>query len=90
MYYFDFSMPLVIYVRYLLDIGVTIPTHSLSVRETQCEQCEEKRLIIEDYNKHNNPDLCMKAIHDNTLNIVKLLEEHGSQTCKSFTALKCA
>ena len=90
MYYFDFSMPLVIYVRYLLDIGVTIPTHSLLVPETQCEQCEEKRLIIDDYHKHNNPDLCMRAIHDNKLNIVKLLEEHGSQTCKSFTALRCA
>ena len=32
----------------------------------------------------------MRAIHDNKLNIVKLFDEYGSQTCKSFTALRCA
>ena len=77
-------------VRYLLDIGVTIPTYSLNVVETRCKQCKEKRLIIDDYNGYTNPDLCMRAIHDNKLEIVILLEEHGSQTCKSFTALRCA
>ena len=32
----------------------------------------------------------MKVIHHNMLEIVKLLEEYGSETCKLFMALRCA
>ena len=77
-------------VRYLLDIGVTIPTYLLKVLDTRCKQCKKKQLIIDGYNKYTDPDLCMRAIHDNKLDIVKFLDEYGSQTCKSFTALRCA
>ena len=74
-------------VRYLLDLGVVIPTCIPDVIERQCEQCQENMLIVEDL---LIKDPCMLAICGNNLEIVKLLDEHGSQSCKSFTALRCA
>ena len=89
-------------VRYLLDIGVTILNYVPKVHEIQCEQCKKDRLVM-NYRRDNNPcekriffldkdyhDPCMRAIRDNKWEIVKLLDEHGSQICKSFTALRCA
>ena len=76
-------------VRYLLDLGVDIPTYSPEIPGTQCEQCKENRLIIEG-NERDRLDPCMIAISYNTLIIVKLFDEHASQSCKSFKALRCA
>ena len=75
-------------VRYLLDIGVSIPNYAPKVHETLCEKCKEKRLIIHVAWKHLDRDPCVRAIRRNNLEIVKLLDEYGSQTCKSFTALR--
>ena len=71
-------------LRYLLDLGVTIPS------------CEPERYI----NNHNmlcitqikqeKRDPCMAAICYNQLEIVKLLERHGSTSCELFTALRRA
>ena len=77
-------------VRYLLELGVAIPTYTPIVRQPHCEKCKEDRLIIDDHKKQDNQDPCMRAIRDDELEIVKLLDEYGSQTCKSFTALRCA
>ena len=77
-------------VRYLLDLGVAIPTYEPDVRETRCKWCNKTRLIIYDYSIQDHQDPCMNAIRDNNLDIVKLLDERGSQTCKSFPALRCA
>ena len=77
-------------VRYLLDLGVDIPTCPPEVGETQCEQCKEGRLVVDDICKHQEQDPCIRAIYFNKLEIVKLLEEHGSQSCKSFYALRLA
>ena len=77
-------------VRYLLDLGVAIPNHTPEVRKPQCETCKENRFIIDDNRKQDNSDPCMIAIRINELEIVKLLDEHGSQCCKSFTALRHA
>ena len=93
-------------VRYLLDIGVVITNYGPKVRETRCERCNKDRLIIDyrvDKNwfkggrypflyflDGDRIDPCMIAICDNKLEIVKLLDERGSQSCKSYTALKCA
>ena len=74
-------------IRYLLDLGVTIPSYTPEVRE---EQCKEKRLIIDDDSELQNRDPYMIAIRRNNLEMLKLLDEYGSQTCKSFTALRCA
>ena len=78
-------------VRYLLDLGVVIPPCS-EVLETQCDQCKDNTLIIGNvtWKDHANGDPCLTAICHNNLEIVKLLEEYGSQCCKSFNALRCA
>ena len=90
-------------VRYLLDTRVVIPNYAPKVHEIQCERCKKDRLVIE-YRRDNNrceerrffcdkdyQDLCMIAISDNKWEIVKLLDERGSQRkIKSFTALRRA
>ena len=93
-------------VRYLLDIGVAIFNYAPKVGEIQCELCKKDKLVIKyrkykhrfeedrgtlvvNVNEEDN-DPCMRAISDNNLEIVKLLDKHGSQICKSFTALRCA
>ena len=93
-------------VRYLLDIGVAILNYAPKVHEIQCERCKKDRLVIEYRREihrleddgstlefdsiKEDQDPCMTAISDNKLEIVKLLDEHGSQICKSFTALRSA
>ena len=34
-------------VRYLLDLGVAIPTYAPEEHEVPCEHCDENRLIID-------------------------------------------
>ena len=79
-------------VRYLLDLGVVIPNCTSELYETQCGQCEEKILTIEDHDwtDQGNPDPCIRAICNNSLQIVKLLDKHGCQSCKTFSALRHA
>ena len=77
-------------VRYLLDIGVAIPTYAPEEREVPCEQCGENRLIIDTYEKQEGRDPCMRAIRCNHSEIVKLLDEYGSKSCKTFYALRSA
>ena len=77
-------------VRYLLDLGVAIPNYAPEEREVPCEHCGENRLIIDNDWEQEIRDPCMKAIHCNELEMVKLLDEYGSQSCKSFYALRSA
>ena len=79
-------------VRYLLDLGVVIPTYTLDVRESQCEQCKEHTFIIDEnkWLRQESYDPCMNAINWKKFEIVKLLDEHGAQSCKSFNALRWA
>ena len=79
-------------VRYLLDIGVVCPTATQVVGEAQCEQCKEKTLIVDNdkwYDEHS-VDPCLLAIADNELEMVKLFEENGIQSCTSLDALRRA
>ena len=93
-------------VRYLLDIGVAIPNYAPNIRETQGERSKNDRLIVKNrvdryrfkegrftlvvdlYEEYLDP--CMRAICDNRLEIIKLLDERGSQSYKSFFALRRA
>ena len=75
-------------VRYLLDIRVAIPTYAPEEHEVPCEQCEGNRLIIDSDWKQEKQDPCMTAIYKNKLEIVKLLDEYGSKSCRSFYALR--
>ena len=77
-------------VRYLLEIGVAIPTYAPEVHEKQCEQCKENRLMVYSDTKQEDRDPCMRAICNNKLEIVKMVDEYGSKTCKSFYALRHA
>ena len=92
--------------RYLLDIGVAIPYYSPDILDTQGERCKNNRLIMENrLNRHRFKDgrytlvidldeeyldPCTEAIRENKLEIIKLLDERGSQSCKSFFALRRA
>ena len=77
-------------VRYLLHQGVAIPTYSPDVRESQCDQCQENTLLIDDdkWQVHETHHPCMRAINHNMLEIVKLLDQHRS--CDSFSVLRHA
>ena len=79
-------------VRYLLDVGVAIPTLKLDVEKRQCQWCVEKTLILDDYEyqAQEKVDPCLRAICHNKLEIVKLFEEYGIQSYRSFNALRCA
>ena len=77
-------------VRYLLEIGVNIPSYTPEIGETLCEQCKEKRLIIDVNRKPEYEDPCIRALRDNKMEMVKLFDEYGSQICKSFTTLRRA
>ena len=77
-------------VQYLLNLGVAIPTYAPKEREVPCEHCEENTLIIDIDWKQEDRDPCIRAIYDNKFEIVKLLDEYGSKSCESFTALRCA
>ena len=74
-------------VRYLLDLGVVIPTYTPEVRKTQCEQCKENMLIVNKEHYWLNQDPFMRSICYNQLEMIKLLDEYGSQTCKSFNPI---
>ena len=78
-------------VRYLLDLGVNVPTYPAEERRTQCEQCKDNTLLIESSTPYLQ-DPCIRAIQlsTNRLEIVKLLDEYGTKSCKSFYALRCA
>ena len=79
-------------VRYLLDLGVAIPTCTEDIPKIQCEGCKEVMLVINDdkCDKHGSPDPCVIAIHRNKIEIVKLLDEYGSKSCKLFSVLRFA
>ena len=68
-------------VRYLLDLGVAIPSYEL-------DRCRENRSIVSVNPADQDP--CLRAIRGNMLEIVKLFEKRGSPSCESFQALRCA
>ena len=77
-------------VRYMLDLRVAIPNYLPEERKTQCEHCKEDRLIIDTKSRQQLQNPCMVAIRDNSVETVKLMVEHGSQSCNSFTAIRRA
>ena len=79
-------------VRYLLDLGVVIPPCTQEVLETQCDQCKENTLIVDNmlFEDPVGTGSCIITICYNDLKMIKLLEKHGSQNCKPFNALRNA
>ena len=76
-------------IRYLLNLGVAVPKFTPKSEFKLCSQCEINRLYFDEHT-FSVPNPCMQAICINEPNIVQLLEEHGSQCCKSFKAIRSA
>ena len=74
-------------VRYLLDIGVTVPKSTPKSEFKLCSLCETNRLYFDELDLK---DPCMLAIVFKEPKMVHLLEEYGSQSCQYFEALKNA
>ena len=68
-------------VHYLLNLGVAIPSY-------KHERYEKNKFMVRI--KQEKRDPCMMAIRMNKLEILKLLEEYGSESSKLLTALRCA
>ena len=80
-------------IRYMLDLGVTMPTN-MNVSEAchtheLCEICGLDMLVLDPR------ELCLlhpflEAIRTDNLDVVKLFEEYGSKSFKYFTAIRLA
>ena len=71
---------------------MAIPLYKPKINEIQCGNCKENTLLLDDipWEQRAVKDPCIRAICSNQLEIVKLLEERGSQSCKYFNALRYA
>ena len=78
-------------VRYLLDIGVTVPKYDPKSEFELCKKCGNNKMIL-DYNFFgkcvDNP--CARAILMDIPEIVEMLVDQGQQGCSSFNALAVA
>ena len=78
-------------VRYLLDIGVTVPKYDPKPKFQRCAKCgKNKRLLDSNFFSKCVDHPCARAIRMNIPEIVEMLIEHGGQTCSSFNALALA
>ena len=74
-------------VRYLLDLGVTVPSYVPKVKFDPCTKCGINKLLLDDGSGGEKEDPCMVAITNDDTEIVQMLVEHGSQSCQSLIAL---
>ena len=75
-------------VRYLLDLGVTIPKFTTGSDFRFCQCCGANRLFL--VNTPVEQDPCLRAVNLNQPKIVELLDEYGSSSLKCFEALRNA
>ena len=75
-------------VRYLLDIGVTVPKYDPKSEFEQFEKCGKNTLLLDDnFFSKCVDDPCARAIRMDIPEIVEMLVEHGGLSCISFNAL---
>ena len=77
-------------VRYLLDLGVTLPTYQQEAEHKPCQKCGTNRLYISRDHKQVVLDPCIAAISMGNLDIIQLLEKHGTQSFNSFDVFRSA
>ena len=86
-------------VRYLLDLGVTLPTNMNVSKPCHelCKHCGINMLtttnhimLVLDDAKQRTQDPCMLAIYMDKLDVVQLLEEYGGNRYKHYTAIQVA
>ena len=80
-------------IRYMLDLGVTMPTN-MNVIETRnahelCKQCGLDMLVI-DAHERNFKHPFLEAIRTDNLDVVQLFEEYGSKSFESFSVFRLA
>ena len=76
-------------IRYLLDLGVKVPSYASKECYKHCKHCGMGTLVIAGGKQHRE-DPCMKAIRMDNLDAVQLFEEHGSKSSKYFNAFRLA
>ena len=78
-------------IRYLLNLGVTVPTYESKARHELCTHCGVDMLVLDDDDqKQRTQDPCMEPIHMDKLKVVQLFEEYGSKSFKCFNSFRLA
>ena len=78
-------------IRYLLDLGVTVPT-SMNVAEPcheDCDYCGVDMLVLDEQDLRTL-DPCMEAIRMDKLDVVQLFEEYVGLRYRHFHAIRLA
>ena len=76
-------------IRYLLDLGVAMPSYTPATNKIPCKTCGKNRLLIEE-DDDEAEDPFMIACRKNMCNVVQLLDKYGNQNFKTMNALNCA
>ena len=74
-------------IRYLLDLGVTLPTYQQEAELKPCKKCGTNRLHVRKDCEQSRRDPCMAAIIRNSLDVSQMLEKHGTQGFNSFNVI---
>ena len=76
-------------ISYLLDLGVNMSSCVSKACYEHCEQCCEDMLVL-DQQEQRTQDPSMEAIRMDKLEVVQLLENHGSKTFQHFNVFRMA
>ena len=74
-------------IRYLLDLGVTLPTYQQEAELKPCKKCGTNRLHIRRDCEQSRRDPCIAAIIRGSLDVSQMLEKHGTQSFNSFNVI---
>ena len=77
-------------VRYLLDLGVAMPSYTPAKNKIPCKKCGKNRLLIDALKDGYAIEPFMIACRRKMCNIVQLLDKYGNQNLQTMNALRCA
>ena len=77
-------------VRYLLDLGVAMPSYTPATNKIPCKKCGKNRLLIDALKDGYAIEPFMIACRRKMCNIVQLLDKYGNQNLQTMNALRCA
>ena len=75
-------------VRYLLDLGVAMPSYTPATNTIPCKKCGKNRLLIDTAEDSYAIEPFMIAC-ENMCNVVQLLDKYGNQNLQTMIALRC-
>ena len=76
-------------ISYLLGLGVKVPIYASEACYEHCEHCGIDTLVVDQQEQHTQ-DPSMEAIPLDKVDVVQLLENHGSKTFQHFNAFRIA